>query len=103
MGEGAARLPNTLNCCFDGVHGEALILSLDMEGIAVSSGSACAAGSTEPSHVLAAMGVPAELAQSAVRMSLGRGTTDDDVTRVLEVLPAALQRLRRLAPGASAR
>jgi cysteine desulfurase len=100
MAEGAPRLPNTLDCCFDGVHGESLILSLDMEGVAVSSGAACAAGSTEPSHVLAAMGVPAELAQSAVRMSLGRGTTDADVDRVLRVLPAALERLRGMGSGA---
>ncbi|HVP38923.1 MAG TPA: cysteine desulfurase family protein [Candidatus Saccharimonadales bacterium] len=101
MGAGAPRTPNTLDCCFEGVHGETLILTLDMQGIAVSSGAACAAGSTDPSHVLAAMGVPAELAQSAVRMSLGRGTTEAEVDRVLEALPAAVQRLRRLAPGAA--
>ena len=100
MAQGAPRTPNTLNCCFEGVHGESLILNLDMEGIAVSSGAACAAGSTDPSHVLAAMGVSAELAQSAVRMSLGRGTTEDQVDRVLEILPAALERLRSLDPHA---
>ncbi len=98
MAQAAPRTPNTLNCCFEGVHGESLILNLDMEGIEVSSGAACAAGSTDPSHVLAAMGVSAELAQSAVRMSLGRGTTEAQVDRVLEILPAALERLRSLAP-----
>jgi len=103
MAASAPRLPNTLNCCFDGVHGESLILSLDMEGIAVSSGAACAAGSTDPSHVLAAMGVPPALAQSAVRMSLGRGTTGADVDRVLDVLPAQLARLRGLAAETGAR
>ncbi len=101
MGEGAVRTPNTLNCCFEGVHGESLILTLDMEGIAVSSGAACAAGSTDPSHVLAAMGLSPELAQSAVRMSLGGATTAAEVDRVLEVLPAALDRLRQLATGGS--
>ncbi|MBI5837165.1 MAG: cysteine desulfurase [Candidatus Eisenbacteria bacterium] len=103
MSAGAPRTPNTLNCCFERVHGESVILSLDMEGIAVSSGAACAAGSTDPSHVLAAMGVPADLAQSAVRLSLGRGTTGADVDRVLEILPACLERLRAMAPGGPAR
>jgi cysteine desulfurase len=80
--------------CIEGVEAEALLFLLDDAGVAAAGGSACAAGADEPSHVLAAMGVPRQLADGAVRLSLGAGTTDADVDRVLDVLPAAVARLR---------
>lgn len=92
------RVANTANITFEYVEGEALLLSLDMEGIAVSSGSACATGSTEPSHVLRAMGVPAEKAHSSLRFSIGRFTNENDVSYVLEKMPPIVERLRSLSP-----
>jgi cysteine desulfurase len=94
-GANAERAPHILNVGFKGADGESLILALDLEGIAVSSGSACTAGSIDPSHVLLAMGQSHEAAQSALRFSLGRTNTDADIDRVLTVLPAAVQRTRR--------
>jgi cysteine desulfurase len=96
-------MPNTLNCCFAGVDGEAVLLGLDQEGIAVSTGSACASGSTEPSHVHLAMGVPAEVARGSIRFSLGRYTREADVDRVVEVLVPMAERLRALSPAAGER
>lgn len=93
-------MPNTLNVCFPGVDGEAVMLGLDMEGIAVSTGSACASGSTEPSHVLLACGVPPELARGSIRFSLGKYTTAEDIDRVLEVLPPIVSRLQAISPAA---
>ncbi|HLI55672.1 MAG TPA: cysteine desulfurase family protein [Actinomycetota bacterium] len=98
-GAGADRVPGTVNLCIEGVEGESLLLMLDARGIAASSGSACTSGSLEPSHVLMAMGVPPELAHGSLRLSLGRGSTGEDVDAVLEVLPAIVQRLRSIAPG----
>jgi cysteine desulfurase len=98
-GEGAPRVPNTSHLSFVGAEGEHLILSLDMKGIAVSSGAACKAGSSHPSHVLLAMGVPREVAQSAVRFSLGRCTTEEEIDRVLEILPAVVSKLRAESPA----
>ncbi len=92
------RLPNTLNVSFLYIEGESLLLNLDLEGIAVSSGSACTSGSLEPSHVLLAMGVPPEAAQSAIRFSLGYANTAGDVDAVMEVLPGVVQRLRDMSP-----
>jgi len=92
------RLPGTLNISFKGVEAEAVILSLDLEGVAVASGSACTSGSAEPSHVLKAMGVPPELARSAVRFSFGRFNTPKDVDYVLKVLPPIIERLRAMSP-----
>ncbi|MBN1141448.1 MAG: cysteine desulfurase NifS [Deltaproteobacteria bacterium] len=92
------RLPNTLNLCFAGIEGEALLLRLDMEGIAASSGSACTSGSLGMSHVLEAMQVNPLLGQSSVRFSLGRNTTSEDIDRVLEVLPPSVQKLRDMSP-----
>ena len=97
-GAAAPRVCNTAHVSFVGAEGEHLILSLDMKGIAVSSGAACKAGSSHPSHVLLAMGVPANVAQSAVRFSLGRSTTEADIDRVLEILPGVVEKLRRGSP-----
>ncbi|MEA2062531.1 MAG: cysteine desulfurase family protein [Gemmatimonadota bacterium] len=90
------RLCNTLNVSFEGVEGEVLLLRLDLEGIAVSAGSACASGSLEPSHVLTAMGVSPELAGSSLRLSLGRGNSEHEIDRVVEVLRESVARLRSM-------
>lgn len=92
------RIPQTVNLSFAGAEGESIVLSLDMEGIAVSSGSACTSGATEPSHVLVAMGIDRIVAQGAVRFSLGRSTTKDQVDHVLQVLPPIIERLRAMSP-----
>jgi cysteine desulfurase len=97
-GHPTLRLPNTLNLSFLYIEGESLLLNMDMEGIAVSSGSACTSGSSEASHVLLAMGVPPEVAQSAIRFSFGWKNTEEDVDYVLEVLPKIVQRLRDISP-----
>jgi len=89
------RVAGNANFAFEGISGETLLVKLDLLGIAASSGSACAAGSLEPSHVLRAMGLPKPLAQSALRLSLGRSTTEDEINRVLQVLPEVVARLRR--------
>jgi cysteine desulfurase len=97
-GHPVKRVANTLNMSFLYIEGESLLLNLDLEGIAVASGSACSSGSQEPSHVLLAMGKPPETAQSAVRFSLGWNNTMEDVDYVLAVLPRIVQRLRDLSP-----
>lgn len=93
-GDPTRRLPNNLNVCIEGVEGEPLILLLDAAGVAASSGSACTSGSTEPSHVLLAMGVPATLAEGSLRLTLGRETTEADVDRAVEAVASAVARLR---------
>lgn len=90
------RLPGILNLCVEGVEGEMVLLHLDQRGVQVSSAAACMAGSIEPSYVLAAMGVPAEVARGAVRFSLGRETTAAEIERVIEIMPAVVARLRRM-------
>ncbi len=90
-------LPNTLNISFPGAEGEAILLSLDLEGIQVSTGSACASGSLEPSHVLMATGVGPELAHGSIRFSLGRYTSEEEVDCVIEKLPPIIKRLRRMS------
>lgn len=95
-GGGAARVGNTSNISFDGVEAESLLIALDLEGIAVSTGSACSSGTLEPSHVLKAMGLPPHRVQNSLRFSLGIGNTAADVDRVVAVLPAAVNRLRGL-------
>ena len=92
------RLQNNVNISFAFVEGEGLLLNLDMEGIAVSTGSACTSSSLEPSHVLAAIGLPVELAHGSLRFSLGRDTTQQDIERVLQVMPGIVYRLRAMSP-----
>lgn len=92
-----ARLPNNFSCCFRHVEGESVLLALDMAGIAASSGSACTTGALEPSHVLTAMGIDADLAHASLRLTVGQSTTDADIDRVLEELPGIVARLRALA------
>lgn len=98
MGHPSERLPNNANFVFEHVEGEGILLSLDMQGIAASSGSACSTGSAGPSHVLLAMGVQPSVAHGSVRMTLGRENTEEDVDRVLGVLPGIVERLRALSP-----
>jgi cysteine desulfurase len=93
-GAGAPRVPNTTNISFAGVEAESLLIALDLEGIAVSTGSACSSGTLEPSHVLRAMGLPSDRTQSSIRFSLGLANTERDVDRLLHVLPPIVERLR---------
>ena len=92
------RVPQTVNLSFQGVEGESLLLGLDLKGVAVSSGSACTSGATEPSHVLQAMGIDKIISQGALRFSLGRSTTKEELDYVLSVLPEVVNRLRDLSP-----
>ena len=91
------RVSNTTNISFDGIEAEALLIALDLEGIAVSTGSACSSGTLEPSHVLRAMGFSPQRAQSSIRFSLGLGNTEEHVTRVVESLPPIVSKLRQLS------
>lgn len=95
-GEGSARVPNTTNISFDRVEAESLLIALDLEGIAVSTGSACSSGTLEPSHVLKAMGYPVHRTQNSLRFSLGLFSTDAEVDRVVETLPRLVEKLRLL-------
>ncbi|MCU0611928.1 MAG: cysteine desulfurase NifS [Candidatus Eisenbacteria bacterium] len=97
---GAERLPNTLNVSFEFVEGEAILLMLDDLGIAASSGSACASGSLQPSHVLRAMGVPFTFAHGSIRFSLSRYTVEDEIDFVLRHMPGIIKRLREISPFA---
>ncbi len=90
-------LASTLNVSFAGVEGESILLYLDLEGIAVSTGSACASGSLDPSHVLLATGVDAELAHGSIRFSMGRETSMKEVEYVIDVLPPIIQRIRNMS------
>ncbi|HVR89005.1 MAG TPA: cysteine desulfurase family protein [Candidatus Limnocylindria bacterium] len=98
-GDPVLRLPNNASFCFRGTQGEALVVSLDLEGFSVSSGSACTSGDTEPSHVLQALGLERDLAQGSLRLSVGRDTTEADVDALLAALPPIVARLR-VASGA---
>jgi cysteine desulfurase len=98
-GEGAPRVGNTTNIRFDGIDSEPLLIALDLQGFAVSSGSACSSGATEPSHVLAAIGLTREQARSSVRFSLGRSNTSDQVEALIEAVVQVVARLRKLAPA----
>src|SRR5881398_3683691 len=94
----APRTPNTTNLVFPGVEGEALLIALDLKGLACSTGAACSSGTVEPSHVLTAIGLPPEEARASLRFSLGRHTTSADVDFALNVVPAAVAQLRELSP-----
>jgi cysteine desulfurase len=95
-GHPTERLPQTTNLAFAGVEAESLILALDLQGVGVSSGAACTSGSLEPSHVLAAMGLPRGRVESSIRFSLGTGTTPEEIDYVLQVLPPIVERMRRV-------
>jgi cysteine desulfurase len=95
---GAARTPNTSNLTFSGIEGEALVIALDLRGLACSTGAACSSGAVEPSHVLTAIGMPAAEARASIRFSLGRHTTAADIDDALEIVPAAVAQLRRISP-----
>jgi cysteine desulfurase len=88
------RLANTANLSFEGMDAEALVIALDLAGVAASTGAACAAGGVEPSHVLKAMGFPPERVQSSLRLSLGRGTTEQEVDRAADIIVAVVSRQR---------
>ena len=97
-GQRARRLPNTSNLMVDYAEGEGMVISLDLKGIAVSTGSACSSGSMEPSHVLTAIGKTPDEAHGSLRLSLSSMNTDDDIDYVVEVLPTVVSRLRELSP-----
>ncbi len=97
-GDMVRRLPNTLNMSFEFVEAESLLIALDLEGIAVSAGSACSSGSTGPSQVLLAMGLEPLRCQSAIRMSLGRANNEEDIEYALQVIPEVVKRLRAMSP-----
>jgi cysteine desulfurase len=97
-GEGAPRVPNTTNISFDYIEGEALVIALDLKGLAVSTGAACSSGAIEPSHVLTAMGLPPERARASIRFSLGKQNTPEEVELALGLVPQTVARLRQLSP-----
>ena len=97
-GHPTKRLPGNVNVSIRYIEGEALLLSLDMAGIAASSGSACTSGSLDPSHVLLAIGLPHEIAHGSLRLTIGRDNTQDEIDRVLEELPKIVSRLRAMSP-----
>jgi cysteine desulfurase len=97
-GLGAARIPNTTNLYFDGLEGEALVISLDLKGFAVSSGSACSSGAVEPSHVLLAMGLAPERARASLRFSLGASNNEEQVDALIEAVVGSVAQLRKLSP-----
>jgi cysteine desulfurase len=97
-GQGAPRVPNTSNIYFDYIEGEALIISLDLKGLAVSTGAACSSGAIEPSHVLTAMGLRPGRARASIRFSLGKQNTAEDVEFAAQLVPASVARLRELSP-----
>lgn len=94
----ASRLPNTTNIFFPGVDGEALLIALDLKGLACSTGSACSSGAVEPSHVLTAIGLPAAESRSSLRFSLGRPTTREEIDFALKIIPQTVEQLRQLSP-----
>ena len=95
-GDRDRRVPNTTNISFDGVEAESLLIALDLEGVAVSTGSACSSGTLEPSHVLKAMGLSTHRTQNSIRFSLGAGNTPEEVDRVVALLPRVVEKLRSL-------
>jgi cysteine desulfurase len=97
-GEGSPRVPNTTNIYFDYIEGEALVIALDLKGLAVSTGAACSSGAIEPSHVLTAMGLRPDRARASLRFSVGKQNTDDEVDFALSLVPGTVARLRELSP-----
>ena len=97
-GEGAPRVPNTTNIHFDYIEGEALVIALDLKGLAVSTGAACSSGAIEPSHVLTAMGLRPDHARASLRFSLGKQNTPEEVEFALQLVPQTVARLRELSP-----
>jgi len=97
-GEGATRVPNTTNIYFDSIDGEALVIALDLKGLAVSTGAACSSGAIEPSHVLVAMGLRPDRAKASIRFSLGKQNTAEDVDFAIDLIPETVARLRELSP-----
>ncbi|MBZ5489634.1 MAG: cysteine desulfurase [Acidobacteriia bacterium] len=97
-GLGAPRVPNTTNLWFDHIEGEALVIALDLKGLAVSSGAACSSGAIEPSHVLLAMGLPHQRARASIRISLGKQTKQEDIDFAIKVIPETVARLREISP-----
>ena len=97
-GEGVPRVPNTTNIHFDHIEGEALVIALDLKGLAVSTGAACSSGAIEPSHVLLAMGLKPERARASIRFSLGKQTTEEDIDFALALVPETVARLRAISP-----
>lgn len=95
---GDKRLPGNVNVCFRFIEGESILLSLDFKGVCASSGSACTSGSLDPSHVLLAIGLPHEIAHGSLRLTMGEGSTDEDVDYVLDVVPPIIERLRNMSP-----
>jgi cysteine desulfurase len=101
-GAGSSRVPNTSNISFERIEAESLLIALDLEGIAVSTGSACSSGTLEPSHVLKAMGFPVHRTQNSLRFSLGLFSTEAEVDRVIDVLPRLVEKLRSLTRSGAA-
>ena len=99
---GALRVPNTSNIYFDHIEGEAMVIALDLKGLATSTGAACSSGAIEPSHVLTAMGLSPERARASIRLSLGKQNTVEDVDFALSIIPPTIARLRQLSPTYSA-
>ncbi len=97
-GDRIHRLPGNVNMCFEGVEGEAMLLCLDLQGVAASSGSACTSGSLDPSHVLLAIGLPHEIAHGSVRLTFSTETTEEDIDHIISVLPPIIKRLRDMSP-----
>jgi cysteine desulfurase len=97
-GEDAPRVSNTTNIYFDYIEGEALVIALDLKGLAISTGAACSSGAIEPSHVLTAMGLAPERARASIRFSLGKQNTSADIDFALELIPATVARLREISP-----
>jgi cysteine desulfurase len=101
-GTADGRVPNTTNISFDGIEAESLLIALDLEGVAVSTGSACSSGTLEPSHVLKAMGFPLHRTQNSIRFSLGASNTEEEIDRVAALLPGIVHRLRQVTAGRAA-
>jgi cysteine desulfurase len=95
---GAPRVPNTSNIVFECLEGEAMVIALDLKGVAVSTGAACSSGAIEPSHVLTAMGLSSDRARASIRFSLGKHNTAEEIDFALQLIPEVVSRLRELSP-----